>query len=288
MADSSTPFWGLTLPEVGSSRDTWGAKLNNDLALIDALLGAAMPIGAMLDFAGAFAPYGWLLADGTLYSIASHPKLFAIIGTMYGGDGINNFAVPDTRGRVIAGVGSTTDSAGLVSGYGLGYKFGYFLQTLQPANLPAAPITIDAVADHGHTGWTSVDGLHAHGGGTDGQGQHSHGYVRSDLTTTGGGWSPGTPYNWTQYVTQSDAQGFHAHNIATTNDGNHSHIIWADYAGGHSHTGRISGSSTSFDVRNPLLAATKIIFAGPPGIAQPSSAAAAPTALLRSPMRGMN
>jgi len=287
MADASTPFWGLTLPEVGSSRDTWGSKLNNDLSVIDALLGAAMPIGAMLDFAGAFAPYGWLLADGTLYPIASHPKLFAIIGTYYGGDGVNNFAVPDSRARVLVGVGTTTDAAGVVGGFGLTSRNGFFQHTLSASELPAVAITIDAVADHGHTGWTSVDGLHAHGGATDGQGNHSHGYVRSDLTTAGGGWSPGTPYNWTQYVTQSDVQGFHAHNIGTTNDGNHSHVIWADYAGGHSHTGRIAGGGVAFPLYQPSLAVTKIIFAGPPGIQQPS-AAAAPTALLRSPMRGMN
>jgi microcystin-dependent protein len=62
-----------------------------------------IPPGAIMDFAGAVAPAGWLLCDGSLLSRTAYSGLFAAIGTTYGaGDGTTNFAIPDARGRVTA------------------------------------------------------------------------------------------------------------------------------------------------------------------------------------------
>ena len=47
-----------------------------------------------------FAPVGWHLCDGSLLSISQNVALYNLIGTTYGGDGINTFALPDLRGRV--------------------------------------------------------------------------------------------------------------------------------------------------------------------------------------------
>lgn len=47
-----------------------------------------------------YAPYGWAYCDGSLLSIAENQSLFTLIGTTFGGDGQNNFALPDLRGRV--------------------------------------------------------------------------------------------------------------------------------------------------------------------------------------------
>jgi len=46
-----------------------------------------------------FAPVGWAQCDGQLLSIAQNTALFALIGTTYGGDGVQTFALPDLRGR---------------------------------------------------------------------------------------------------------------------------------------------------------------------------------------------
>jgi len=47
-----------------------------------------------------FAPQGWALCDGQLLSISQNTALFALLGTFYGGNGVNTFALPDLRGRV--------------------------------------------------------------------------------------------------------------------------------------------------------------------------------------------
>lgn len=57
-------------------------------------------IGEIRMFGGNFAPAGWAFCDGTLLPIASNDALFALIGTIYGGDGLTTFALPDLRGRI--------------------------------------------------------------------------------------------------------------------------------------------------------------------------------------------
>ena len=57
-------------------------------------------------FAGNFAPRDWAYCDGSLQSIAENSALFSLLGTTYGGDGQNTFALPDFRGRVAIGTGS--------------------------------------------------------------------------------------------------------------------------------------------------------------------------------------
>lgn len=47
-----------------------------------------------------FPPQGWALCDGQLLPISGNEVLFQLIGTTYGGDGQNSFAVPDLRSRV--------------------------------------------------------------------------------------------------------------------------------------------------------------------------------------------
>jgi microcystin-dependent protein len=46
-----------------------------------------------------FAPNGWSWCDGQLIPIAQNTALFALLGTIYGGDGKSTFALPDLQGK---------------------------------------------------------------------------------------------------------------------------------------------------------------------------------------------
>lgn len=54
-------------------------------------------LGEIILFGGNFAPRGWAFAQGQLLPIAQNQALFALYGTMYGGDGRTTFALPDLR-----------------------------------------------------------------------------------------------------------------------------------------------------------------------------------------------
>ena len=60
------------------------------------------PIGAVIPFAGATAPSGWLLCNGQLLNTTTYSALHAVLLYSYGGSG-SSFGVPDLRGRVVAG-----------------------------------------------------------------------------------------------------------------------------------------------------------------------------------------
>ena len=74
-----------------------------------------------------FAPRGWATCDGQLLPINQNQALFSLLGTMYGGDGRVNFALPDLRGRVSMHVGE---------GHIQGESAGRESVTLTPAEMP--------------------------------------------------------------------------------------------------------------------------------------------------------
>src|SRR5471030_3175596 len=46
-----------------------------------------------------YPPKGWAFCNGQLLPINQNQALFALLGTMYGGDGRTNFALPNMQGR---------------------------------------------------------------------------------------------------------------------------------------------------------------------------------------------
>lgn len=94
-------------------------------------------IGEIRHFAAGFAPRNWAYCNGQTIAIQSNTPLFAIIGTVYGGNGTTNFQLPNFAGRAAIGAGT---AAGL-SSYDLGQQGG--------AN--THQITIAELAAHNHT-----------------------------------------------------------------------------------------------------------------------------------------
>ena len=57
-------------------------------------------IGEIRMFGGNYAPYGWAFCDGSLIQISDNPTLYNLIGTTYGGDGVQTFGLPNLLGRM--------------------------------------------------------------------------------------------------------------------------------------------------------------------------------------------
>jgi microcystin-dependent protein len=91
-------------------------------------------IGQVILFGGNFAPVGWAFCNGQLMSIAQYSPLFSILGTTYGGDGIQTFALPDLRGRAPLHVGASPGPG--QPAYSLGEMSGSETVTLVQQQMP--------------------------------------------------------------------------------------------------------------------------------------------------------
>jgi microcystin-dependent protein len=72
-------------------------------------------LGEIRLFSLSYAPRGWALCNGQTLSISTNQALFSLLGTVYGGDGITTFKLPDLQGRVPIHV-STTIPQGQAAG----------------------------------------------------------------------------------------------------------------------------------------------------------------------------
>lgn len=103
-----------------------------------------------------FAPRGWALCAGQVMSISQNTALFSLIGTTYGGDGVQTFQLPDLRGRVPLGAGQGTGLSPYIVGQSGGTEnvtltnstLAAHTHTATPAGLSA---TVPAVTTGGTT-----------------------------------------------------------------------------------------------------------------------------------------
>ena len=103
-------------------------------------------LGEIRMFAGNFAPANWALCNGQLMSIQQNAALFAILGTTYGGDGIQTFGLPNLQSRVPIHWGQ---GLGL-SQYVIGEMTGTENVTILQSNLPQHTHLLNAVSGGGN------------------------------------------------------------------------------------------------------------------------------------------
>lgn len=96
-----------------------------------------------------FAPKGWAIMAGQTMPINQNQALFSLLGTNYGGNGIQTFQLPDMRGRVLLTAG---EGPGL-SAYQVGDRGGSEAMPLSMANLPihSHSVTLSGSATDGDT-----------------------------------------------------------------------------------------------------------------------------------------
>lgn len=176
------------------------AKLGNTGAVSDAALPFLAPVGMVSPFAGASAPSGWLLCDGSALNASTSPQyaaLYSVIGVTYGGTNNTDFRVPNLLGRTIVGAGTGArqgeSGSGAISG-----------GTNLTARSRGQWFGDERLQGHTHT-WSTT------GGG------HEHTYYRTAQTATSLGYNTGLlRFADTNASLGGDPQG-------TSGGGSHSH-----------------------------------------------------------------
>lgn len=90
-------------------------------------------LGEIQCFGFGFAPKNWALCTGQILPIQQNAALFALLGTVYGGNGTTTFALPNLQSRVPLHFGTSTDG----SSYVLGEQSGTETVTITVAEMPS-------------------------------------------------------------------------------------------------------------------------------------------------------
>lgn len=147
-AGATAPEWGqVAAAGIADSAVTSAKILDGTIVLADlaaSLQDFLVPVGTINAYAGAAAPTGWLLCNGTAFSSATYPSLYAVL---------NNVATtPDMRG--LFPIGKTASSTGSTL-LGTGGS-----NTIAEANLPSHSHASTAVLTSGTV--TITDPGHVH------------------------------------------------------------------------------------------------------------------------------
>ena len=124
-----------------------------------------------------FAPKGWAFANGQLLPIDQNQALFALLGTIYGGNGVQTFGLPSLQGRVPIHRGN---------GFTIGQSGGEETHTINTSELAAHqhPVTTQASKDEETT--NRPDNAYFTAGGAYGTNPNTA-LAASQTSATGGG-----------------------------------------------------------------------------------------------------
>ena len=263
MAETQTPNFHWTKPDLGGDASTWGNVLNTTIDSIDSVVfanqAAGVPIGSMTMWAGPTAspPVNWLICDGSTLDYGATPAyqgLFNVIGRAFNPALTGTqFALPNLVQKFPIGAGPGV----------LGAVGGALTAPIAVANLPphAHPIT-DVAHGHGVNQWAHshviATGGHAHAIHTN---PHAHTYVHSDSGHAGlaqGGASVGAFTDTTSTVGDIGGSTDAAGNLGGNTDAQTSGIS-IQAAGTNLSTTQNIGSGTPLPIAPPFLAINFII-----------------------------
>jgi microcystin-dependent protein len=103
-----------------------------------------VPVGTILPFAGAMAPSGYFVCDGSSISRAAYPALFAVLGVSWGSVDGASFNLPDLKGRTPIGAGQGSGLTNRTIGQTTGEEYHLL-------SLSEIPSHSHGVTDPGHT-----------------------------------------------------------------------------------------------------------------------------------------
>ena len=95
-------------------------------------------LGEIRIFGFTFAPRGWAFCNGQTMAISQSTALFSLLGTTYGGNGINTFALPNLQSRVPIHFGTGAGLSTYVQGQAAGEENHTLLTTEMPAHTHTA------------------------------------------------------------------------------------------------------------------------------------------------------
>lgn len=212
--------------------------------------GVAIPSGVVNPYAGASAPTGWLLCDGSAVSRSTYSALFAVLGTTYGtGDGSTTFNVPNMKGRVPVGLDSTQTEFD-VRGETGGAKTHTLSTTEMPSHTHAQTGHAHGGGSHAHAGPSHTHTInHGHSASQGSAGGHDH-QVLTKINSTGAGSTgrlmAGNTSGTDSWIVTPAGQGTHDHSVSV-----------GSYSGnsGSDGSGSTTSSGITTDTQTPTIAA---------------------------------